>query len=202
LFLKSTPALVLASTSTYRRSLLERFGLPFTTAAPQVDETALDGEAPLALVTRLAIAKARAVATRQSSAWVIGSDQIAVLAPTPHHAQILGKPGTAAQCITQLTACSGRSVQFLTAVALVRHDNVAAHEFVDTTTVHFRRLDAASIARYVELESPLDCAGGFKSEGLGITLFDAIDSQDPSALVGLPLIRLAAVLREVGYRLP
>jgi septum formation protein len=115
---------------------------------------------------------------------------------------ILGKPGTEARCIEQLQACSGSTVSFMTAVAVVRHNEHVVHEFMDTTQVVFRKLDADTIARYVALEMPLDCAGGFKSEGLGISLCESIDSSDPSALIGLPLIRLSSVLRGVGFELP
>jgi septum formation protein len=192
----------LASTSAYRRALLERLGLPFTCLSPEVDETPQKDEAPLALASRLARAKAERIASRRTAAWVIGSDQVAVLGEVPSEAQILGKPGSAAACIAQLEACSARSVAFLTAVAVLRQEDGTAFEFVDTTRVRFRRLEPDTIARYVELESPLDCAGGFKCEGLGISLCDSIESVDPTALIGLPLIRLAAVLREVGFQVP
>jgi len=115
---------------------------------------------------------------------------------------ILGKPGTQALCIEQLRGCSGQTLSFVTAVAVVRHNDHAAHEFVDTTRVIFRTLDDATIARYVALETPFDCAGGFKSEGLGIALCESIDSVDPTALIGLPLIQLSSVLRSVGFELP
>jgi septum formation protein len=131
---------------------------------------------------------------------VIGSDQAAVREGDPD--TILGKPGTAERCIAQLQASSGRVVEFLTAVALVRQSDGATHQFVDTTRVRFRTLDRATIERYVKRESPLDCAGGFRSEGLGIALFEAIESTDPTALVGLPLIRLAALLRAAGMPVP
>ncbi len=192
----------MASTSAYRRALLERLGLPFTCLSPEVDETPQKDEAPLALASRLARAKAERIASRRTAAWVIGSDQVAVLGEVPSEAQILGKPGSAAACIAQLEACSARSVAFLTAVAVLRQEDGTAFEFVDTTRVRFRRLEPDTIARYVELESPLDCAGGFKCEGLGISLCDSIESVDPTALIGLPLIRLAAVLREVGFQVP
>ena len=141
------------------------------------------------------------MALQHPDAWVIGSDQVAVRGGSAGEL-ILGKPGTEARCIEQLRACSGSTVSFMTAVAVVRHNGHAAHEFTDTTQVVFRRLDEDTIARYVALEMPLDCAGGFKSEGLGITLCDSIDSVDPSALIGLPLIRLSAILRSVGFELP
>jgi septum formation protein len=202
LFLKSPPALILASTSSYRRQLLARVCDSFQCQAPGVDETRGDNETGLALVSRLALAKAQAVAARHPQAWVIGSDQAAVLMEGSREHMILGKPGTEARCIEQLHDCSGRAIVFLTAVAVVRHCDECAFEFVDTTRVTFRVLDDATIARYVARESPVDCAGGFKSERLGISLCESIDSVDPSALIGLPLIRLCAVLRRVGFELP
>jgi 7-methyl-GTP pyrophosphatase len=191
----------LASTSKYRRELLGRLHLPFSCMAPGVDEAIRRGEQPLALAARLARAKAAAVALQHPDAWVIGSDQVAALAGSEGEL-ILGKPGTEARCIEQLRSCSGSTVSFITAVAVVRHDGHAVHEFIDTTRVTFRRLDEETIARYVAVEAPIDCAGGFKSEGLGIALCESIDSGDPSALIGLPLIRLSAVLRDVGFELP
>ena len=193
--------LILASTSSYRRQLLARLRLPFTCSSPGIDETPRAAERPLALAARLACAKAFSVALQHPTAWVIGSDQVAVLGDAPGE-RTLGKPGTEAVCIEQLRASSGRTVAFLTAVAVVRHEGRASHEFVDTTRVTFRTLDEGTITRYVAAESPLDCAGGFKSEGLGITLCESIDSADPSALIGLPLIRLSQVLRSVGFALP
>ena len=202
MFLKSPPALILASTSTYRRDLLARLRLPFSCIAPGIDETRRAGERPLALAQRLARAKASAVALEHPEAWVIGSDQVAARAEGSAEEQILGKPGTEARCVEQLRGCSGRSVSFLTAVAVVRHEGRLAHEFLDITRVSFRTLEEAAIARYVALERPFDCAGGFKSEGLGITLCESIENADPSALIGLPLIRLSAVLRSIGFELP
>ena len=187
--------LILASTSRYRRELLERLRLPFQVARPEVDETPNAGESPPALARRLARAKAEAIATQLPDAWVIGSDQVAALGSQP-----LGKPGTRDKAIAQLRAMSGREIQFHTAVALVRGDTVL--EAMDTTRVLFRSLQPAEIERYVEAEQPLDCAGSFKSEGLGITLFDAIESSDPTALVGLPLIALSGLLRKAGFTLP
>ena len=189
------PALVLASTSRYRRELLARLALPFEVARPAVDETPLPGEAPPALAARLALAKARAVAAGRD-AWVIGSDQVASLDGTP-----LGKPGTAEAACVQLRRMSGRAVDFLTGVCVAHRDGQAL-QALDTTTVRFRSLTDAEIARYVAAEQPLDCAGSFKSEGLGIALFEAIESRDPSALVGLPLIATARLLRQVGFALP
>jgi septum formation protein len=215
LFLKSSPLpqkrpeinrsaldgapLVLASTSPYRRELLARLGIPFECLPPQVDETPVPGETGVALVARLARAKARAVARQRPEAWVIGSDQVALM-PDTGKEQILGKPGSASRCREQLLACSARTVSFVTGVAVVHRD--ALDEFVDTTEVCFRALDAATVERYVAAEQPFDCAGGFKSEGLGITLCAAIKSEDPTALIGLPLIRLCAVLRMRGFELP
>jgi len=200
LFLKSQPALILASTSTYRRQLLERLGLVFTCEAPGVDETPHPGEPADVLVARLARAKARGVGERRDG-WIIGSDQVALLDGSAS-AAIMGKPASAAACVEQLLRCSGRTVSYLTAVAVLRRTDASPREFVDTTRVRFRRLDPATVGRYVEKERPLDCAGGFKSEGLGIALCESIDSCDPSALIGLPLIRLSQTLREVGFEIP
>lgn len=191
--------LVLASTSRYRRELLARLSSAFRAVAPQVDETPLPGEAPAALAARLAEAKARAVAAQCPGALVIGSDQVADL-----DGRLLGKPGTAAAAKAQLTASSGRSVVFHTALCLVdaRTQPFAAATEIDTTAVVFRRLESSEIERYVETERPLDCAGSFKVEGLGISLFERIDSRDPTALIGLPLIALARLLRAAGVALP
>jgi septum formation protein len=202
LFLKSPPDLILASTSSYRRALLARVTAAFQCEAPGVDETRREHESALALVTRLALAKARAVAARHPEAWVIGSDQAAVLKGSNQEEIVLGKPGTAERCAETLRSCSGATLAYCTAVAVVCASEASSHEFVDTTRVKFRELDEATIARYIARESPLDCAGGFKSEGLGISLCEAIESEDPSALIGLPLIRLCGVLRRVGYRIP
>lgn len=189
------PALILASTSRYRAELLSRLRLPFSCASPEVEETAHPGEAPSALAARLARAKAAAVAARQPGAWVVGSDQVAELDGAP-----LGKPGTRDAALAQLAAMSGREVLFHTAVCV---SNGERHlEAVDLTRVRFRTLRADEIERYVDAELPLDCAGSFKCEGLGIALFEAIHNQDPSALVGLPLIALCRLLREAGFTLP
>jgi septum formation protein len=191
------PRLILASTSAYRRALLERLGLPFDTARPDVEETPLSDETPQALAVRLARAKAEAVLDpAQPDAWVIGSDQVAELDEEP-----LGKPGSTARAEAQLRAMSGREVRFLTAVCLAGPGGRRL-EALDVTTVRFRPLSNGEIARYVERERPLDCAGSFKSEGLGITLFEAIENQDPTALVGLPLIATARLLREAGFVAP
>jgi septum formation protein len=192
----NAPRLILASTSVYRRELLTRLRLPFDTARPEVDERPLRGESPQALAERLAVAKAGAIASRAPGAFVIGSDQVAELDGQP-----LGKPGSRDGAIAQLGAMSGREVRFRTAVCLQRERD-AARVATDTTTVRFRPLSLAEIERYVDAEAPFDCAGSFKSEGLGITLFDAIESSDPTALVGLPLIATARLLREAGFVLP
>jgi septum formation protein len=194
--------LILASTSPYRRELLERLHLRFSCVAPGVDETPQPAEPAQALVARLARAKAAAVAQQQPESWVIGSDQVAVRPDESGRENILGKPGTEARCVEQLRDCSGRSLSFLTAVTLMRQETQEAFEFIDTTRVSFRVLDQPTIDRYIASEKPLDCAGGFKSEGLGITLCESIESVDPTALIGLPLIRLSALLRNAGFALP
>ena len=190
------PRLILASTSRYRREMLSRFGLPFDAVAPGVDETPLDGEAPLHLVQRLAAAKAAAVARAYPDACVIGSDQLAEF-----DGRVLGKPGTPERAIEQLRAMSGREVTFLTALCIMRGEHEVGIA-VDRTVVRFRTLSQAEVERYVEAEQPLDCAGSFKSEGRGITLFDAIETVDPTALIGLPLIATARLLRDAGFVLP
>lgn len=193
---EQSPRLILASTSIYRRELLERLQLPFDSVRPDTDESALPGEGPEALAQRLAEAKATAVAVQHPDAWVIGSDQVAEL-----EGQALGKPGGREAAIAQLLAMSGRQVRFRTAVCLARL-GYPSRVALDTTTVAFRMLGPAEIGRYVDAEQPFDCAGSFKVEGLGIVLFDAIDSRDPTALIGLPLIATAGLLRNAGFALP
>lgn len=188
--------LVLASTSPYRRELLARLRLPFDTARPEVDETPHQGESAEALAGRLARLKAAAIASTDAAAWVIGSDQVATF-----DGRVLGKPGERTNAIAQLQAMSGRDVMFLTAVALARGGD-APMLHVDATRVRFRTLSTAEIERYIDAEQPFDCAGSFKSEGLGTVLFDAIDTCDPSALIGLPLIATARLLRQAGFALP
>lgn len=191
------PALILASTSPYRRELLARLGLPFEALAPAVDETPLPGEAPRDLALRLARAKAQDVARRHPQALVIGSDQVADL-----HGQPLGKPGSHERARAQLSRMSGQTVLFHTAVSLACAARGLLQTELATVRVRFRELDAASIERYLRAEQPYDCAGSAKSEGLGITLLAAIESDDPTALIGLPLIRTAALLRAAGLALP
>jgi 7-methyl-GTP pyrophosphatase len=185
--------LFLASTSRYRAALFKRLGIPFTVEAPGVDEAPQTAEAPRARALRLAHAKAAAVSNRHPGAWVIGSDQVAVCGE-----RILDKPGDAARCREQLAVSSGRRVEFHTAAVLCRAEPHSVAEHVDLTTVHFRTLTPQEIARYVELDQPFDCAGGFRSEGLGVALFASLDTSDPAALVGLPLIWLAGALRAAG----
>jgi septum formation protein len=187
------PPLVLASTSPYRAQQLRRLGLAFAQVAPGIDESRMAGEAADAVALRLALEKARAVAARRAGALVIGSDQVALC-----DGAMLGKPGTAEAARDQLARSSGRTVEFLTAVALVDAKSGMERTALDRTFVRFRVLDAGSIARYVERESPLDCAGSFKSEGLGVVLFESIETRDPDALVGLPLIALCGMLRDAG----
>ena len=197
---ESSPAprpLVLGSTSVYRRELLQRLRLPFTVAAPAVDETPLPGEPPAQLAQRLALAKAHAVATLHPEAVVIGSDQVADLAGQP-----LGKPGDHARATAQLQRMRGHTVVFHTAVAVVCHASSFAQTDLAPVRVRFRELSDAEIERYLRAEQPYDCAGSAKSEGLGISLLEAIDSDDPTALIGLPLIRTCRLLRAAGLVLP
>lgn len=191
--------LVLASTSRYRRELLSRLRVPFRCIAPEVDETRAARETPSAMAMRLAEAKARAVAAQCAGAVVIGSDQVAEL-----DGRALGKPGSAAATIAQLRDSSGRTLSFHTAVCVIDGRRAVAEtaHALDTTHVVFRVLAGDEIARYVDAEQPYDCAGGFKAEALGITLFERIDSRDPTALIGLPLIALARLLRTAGIALP
>ncbi|HEU4664249.1 MAG TPA: Maf family nucleotide pyrophosphatase [Dokdonella sp.] len=191
--------LVLGSTSRYRRDLLARLTPSFRVHAPAVDETPRAGEAPADLAQRLAAAKAHAVASACPGSLVIGSDQVAEL-----DGRALGKPVTVENARAQLRACSGRAVEFHTAVCLVdaRSEAPRVQADSDLTRVVFRTLDESEIERYVDAERPLDCAGSFKAEGLGIALFERIECIDPTALVGLPLIALARLLRATGIEVP
>lgn len=188
--------LILGSTSTYRRELLQRLRLPFDAVSPEVDETPQPGENPRHLALRLALAKARAVAARHPSALVIGSDQVADLGGEP-----LGKPGTHERAVAQLRRMRGRTVIFQTAVAVVCQDSGFEQVDLAPVRVRFRDLSDAEIETYLQAETPYDCAGSAKSEGLGIALLDTIESDDPTALVGLPLIRTARLLRAAGLPL-
>lgn len=189
--------IVLASTSRYRRALMERLQLDFTVAAPDCDETRAAGESARDLVVRLAESKARSVGPAHPDALIVGSDQVAVL-----DGRVLGKPGSHERALEQLRACSGRSVVFHTGLCLfdpVRDDAVS--ECIDYG-VDFRSLGAAEIERYLRHERPYDCAGAIRSEGYAVTLFESMQGADPTALIGLPLIRLAALLRGAGLALP
>jgi septum formation protein len=191
--------LILASTSPYRRDLLSRLGLPFACRAPLVDEDALKpalaGLDPAEIALRLAVAKARSVAIDAPEATVIGSDQLVAF-----EGQVLGKPGTAEAAIAQLLAMSGRSHQLVTALAVCRDGHEQTH--VDIATLTLRSLSRDEVARYVEADRPLDCAGAYKLERQGITLFERIEAADHSAITGLPLIALVTMLRACGYRVP
>jgi len=187
------PRLILGSTSRYRRELLERLRLPFDVVQPEVDETPLPGEAPAALALRLALAKAQAVAAHHPAALVIGSDQVADLDGVP-----LGKPGNHQRALAQLQAMRGRAVVFQTAVAVVRQDTGFAQALLAPVRVRFHELSDAAIERYLRLEQPYDCAGSAKCETLGIALLASIESDDPTALIGLPLIRTCTLLRAAG----
>jgi septum formation protein len=184
-------AVVLASGSRYRRELLARLGLPFESSVPNVDETPEPGELPAALAARLALAKAKSI--RRTDAIVIGSDQVAAL-----DGRLLGKPGNHDAALGQLEACQGREVVFHTAVCVSSDHGRTINEHVDLTRVRFRQRSRAELSRYLDRDQPLDCAGGFKAEALGIALFESIESHDPTALIGLPLIWLANALRTAG----
>ncbi|MEZ5560738.1 MAG: nucleoside triphosphate pyrophosphatase [Pseudomonadales bacterium] len=185
--------LILASSSRYRAELLSRLGVPFTAVRPDVDESPLPDESPEALVARLAERKARTVAAVHPDALIIGSDQVAVC-----RGEVLGKPGSPDRAREQLRVLSGQTVRFLTSLCLLDGRDGRLQLDVNTTRVRFRQLTAAEIANYVAREQPIDCAGAFKSEALGVALLDAIEGDDPNALIGLPLIRLCAMLREAG----
>jgi septum formation protein len=192
--MSSTPRpLILGSTSRYRHELLSRLRIPFGVVAPEVDETPIAGELPLALASRLALAKAHAVAKLHPDAVVIGSDQVADLNGEP-----LGKPGNHARAVQQLQRMRGQTVVFQTAVAVVCHATSFEQMEVAAVRVRFRDLSDAGIEAYLQAEQPYDCAGSAKSEALGIALLEAIDNDDPTALIGLPLIRTCRMLRDAG----
>ena len=188
--------LILGSTSVYRKELLSRLRLNFDVASPQVDETPLPGETPLQIARRLALAKAQAVAQRHPDCIVIGSDQVADL-----DGLALGKPGNFERALAQLQAMRGKTVVFHTALAVVCQDSGFCQQDVAPVRVQFRNLSDAELSHYLRAEEPYDCAGSAKSEGLGIALLERIDNDDPTALVGLPLIRTAAMLRAAGIAL-
>ena len=189
------PPVVLASTSRYRRALLERLLPAFSCQSPDVDETPLAGESPAALAERLACLKARSAAG--GPAIVIGSDQVPALG-----SQVLSKPESLEPAMAQLQACSGRQVVFHTGVCVIGPGGTAERFHMDRTIVHFRTLETAEIRRYLEREEPFDCAGSFKAEGLGVVLMERIENEDPTGIQGLPLIWLANCLRSMGVPLP
>lgn len=190
-------SLILASSSKYRKLLLQRIGVPFDCLSPMVDETCGAHEKPRDLVVRLAFEKARSASNQKPRAIVIGSDQVAVF-----EGRIIGKPGNHQKAAAQLSSFSGQAVEFLTAVSVQCLANGFNEQYVDITRVKFRQLHSDEIERYLDAEKPYDCAGAFKAEALGIVLFESVSSEDPTALVGLPLIRTAAMLRNAGLRLP
>jgi len=177
--------------------LLRRLAIPYECVIPAIDETRKDNETPFELVVRLACEKAGAVSNEKPRAIVIGSDQIAIF-----DGQIIGKPGSHQVAVEQLMSFSGQVVEFLTAVSVQHRAGNFEEQHIDSTRVRFRPLQAEEIERYLETEKPYDCAGAFKAESLGIALFESISSEDPTALIGLPLIRTAAMLRSAGLRLP
>ena len=191
----SNPSLILASTSVYRRELLERLGIPFTVISPRVDEAPLPGESTLELALRLAKAKATAISKEYPDAWVIGSDQVADLCGAA-----IGKPGNFARAMAQLQLMRGTTVTFHTALCVMKGDTETTLSI--PTEVTFRKLSDEILESYLLAEEPYDCAGSAKSEGLGITLLEAIKSDDPTALIGLPLIALTGLLRDAGFVIP
>jgi septum formation protein len=190
-------SVVLASTSSYRRALLQRLHIEFVTERPEVDEFREPGESPQTMVERLAVAKAANVASRRADALVIGSDQCAAVGD-----RVLGKPGTHEKAAEQLAALSGQRVVFHTGLCLIDAASGRQWHGVVPYTVHMRELQPAEIERYLRRDRPYDCAGSFKSEGLGISLFQRMEGDDPTALVGLPLIQLCAWLRDAGLPIP
>lgn len=183
--------LVLASTSPFRQELLKKLNLPYITAKPNIDETAFVNETPIALVERLAIEKAKAVALEHDNALIIGSDQVAVC-----DGDILGKPHTIENAIAQLTKFSNKYITFYTGLCVYDSKTQVAKSLVEPFHVHFKALSEQTIANYVHAEMPLNCAGSFKSEGLGICLFQRLEGDDPNSLIGLPLIKLTELLAE------
>jgi len=196
ILISATSSLILASGSRYRAQLLQRLSVPFETCPADTDETPLAHEAPSALAARLALAKARAIAQIKPGRWVLGSDQVCAC-----KGELLGKTGARESAIAQLRWMSGSEAVFFTAVALL-HDDAEAFTAMDITRVQFRDLGVAEIERYADAEPSFDCAGSFKSEGLGIALCAAIESRDPTGLIGLPLIATRSLLAQAGWALP
>ena len=192
----SKPTLVLGSSSPFRKMLLERLMVPFETANPDIDESPLDGETPIELVERLAIEKAQAVATTHPNSLIIGSDQVAL-----HGVEVVGKPHTHERAIEQLRSASGKKITLYTGLALINSTTGKIQSEVIPFTVHFKELSERVIESYLRKEEPYNCAGSVKSEGLGIALMERFDGDDPNALIGLPLIRLVAMLENEQYPL-
>ena len=188
-------SLILGSTSPFRHELLSRLGIPFDTATPNINESRLENESPIHLVERLALEKAKDVSRRFPDALIIGSDQVACIDD-----EILGKPGNRENAIAQLQKASGRTVVFFTGLCLLNAVTQKAQSFVEPFNVHFRKLNDEQIERYVDRERPFNCSGSFKSEGLGIALFERLEGDDPNALIGLPLIRLTNMLEKEGIQ--
>lgn len=186
--------IVLGSTSPFRRSLLEKLHIPFDCDKPNIDESPLENESPRALVERLAIEKAKKVAERHKDALIIGSDQVAICDDV-----ILGKPHTRENAIKQLMSFSGKRVTFLTGLCVLDSNSNQTKSLVEPFYVDFKRLTEKEVATYVDIEEPLNCAGSFKSEGLGISLFEKLSGDDPNSLIGLPLIKLISLLRQLDY---
>ena len=193
----SAPQILLASSSRYRQGLLDRFLNDYESLSPAVDETAEEAEEPAALATRLARKKAEAVSSTHREALVIGADQLAVL-----ENRVLGKPGDHQKAVEQLLAASGKALSFLTAVCVLDPVSRRRYEHTDVTTVRFRRFDRRLADDYLHHDKPYDCAGSFKIEGAGFVLFESVTTDDPTALIGLPMIWLAGKLKELGYLLP
>lgn len=193
----SAPPILLASTSRYRQGLLDRFLDDYQTVSPAIDESAEPGEEPAALAARLARRKAEAVSSTNRDALVIGADQLAVLGTT-----VLGKPGNHQKAVEQLLAASGKALHFLTAVCVLDPVTRRRYEHIDETTVRFRQFDRRLADSYLHHDEPYDCAGSFKIEGAGFVLCESVTADDPTALVGLPMIWLAGTLKELGYLLP
>jgi len=193
----SAPPILLASSSRHRQALLDRFLTDYETLAPAVDEARRPGEPPEALATRLARAKAESVSSQHRDALIIGADQLAVL-----DGDVLGKPGDHQRAVEQLLAASGQSVRFLTAVCVLDPVTRRRYEHTDRTMVRFRSFDRRLADAYLRHDEPYDCAGSFRIEGAGFVLFESVQTEDPTALVGLPMIWLAGTLKELGYLLP
>lgn len=195
--MKNSPQIILASTSPFRKTLLEKLCLPFNSAKPEIDETAFKNESVEEMVQRLSLAKARKIAAQNNNAIIIASDQSAAFNNTP-----IGKPHNRENAIHQLTSFSGQTVIFYTGLAVIDTLHNQVYESMDTTKVTFRKLDSIDIENYLDQEEPYQCAGSFKSEGLGISLFEKLESSDPNALIGLPLIKLTSIFKSIGIQVP